>query len=174
MSANCSWLVMSNHKDDIRIIDATSDLNACLSYFHRVNQTEGSNVMHYRDGKMIGYPNVLQAADDFFKKKIQLSRNTIFVRTEEPVGVKNRRATSEVSGGSCLNPKCSSKFAKGNIVSIWLSFTCIFEKPVGWSTEDFLLLCVVQNIKASMNFCQRMRNGCMTSAAQQVTRPKIC
>ena len=69
MSANFSWLIMSNHKDDIRIINATSDINACLSYFHLVNQTEGSNVMHYRDGKLFGYSIVLKAADDFFKKK---------------------------------------------------------------------------------------------------------
>ena len=91
MSAKFNWLIMSNHKNDIRFIDATSVMWGCLTYFHKVKQTGGSNLMHYRDGKLSGYSIVMQAADDFSRELEELKQNTMSFRTEEPVAVENCR-----------------------------------------------------------------------------------
>ena len=56
---------MSNQKDDVRIIDADSDMWGCLSYVEKVKLEAGSNIMLNRDGNLCGYSIVLQGIDDF-------------------------------------------------------------------------------------------------------------
>ena len=117
-AAKFNLLIMSNQKDDVRIIDADSDMWGCLSYFDKVKLEAGSNIMLNRDGKLCGYSIVLQGIDDFSSQLEELKRITKPLKAVEAVTVDNYPAASEVSSGNCLNPQSSSKFAKGIIVSV--------------------------------------------------------
>ena len=111
-SAKFNWLIMSNQKDDVRIIDADSDMWGCLSYFDKVKLEAGSHIMLNRDGKLCCYSILLQGMDDFSSELEVLKRITKPLKTVEPVTVENCSAVSEVSSGNCLNQQSSSNLRR--------------------------------------------------------------
>ena len=116
------WLIMSLEKDDAQIIDINSKMWGSLSYVEKVKQTEGTQTMLLKDGRLRSYMILKQGAEDFSKDLEDLKKQLKVPETDHrPKLTEVDETTSTASKKNSSVVQSSSKAVQRTLVSVCLN-----------------------------------------------------